>query len=44
MLKYVSIILTVTGLWLVSGHPGWAQTYGSPEQAEVAKALKDALD
>lgn len=42
MLKYASIITTVTGLWLVSGHPGWAQTYGTPEQAEVAKALKDA--
>src|SRR5262245_32397577 len=42
MLKYASIILAVTGLWLVSGHAGWAQTYGTPEQAEVAKALKDA--
>jgi hypothetical protein len=42
MLKYVSIILAVTGLWLVSGHAGWAQTYGTPEQAEVAKALKGA--
>jgi uncharacterized membrane protein YkoI len=42
MLKYASVILAVTVLWLVSGHPSWAQTYGSPEQAEVAKALKDA--
>jgi len=42
MLKYASIILTVTGLCLVSAHPGWGQTSGSPEQAEVAKALKNA--
>ena len=42
MLKYASIILTVMGLCLVSGQSGWAQTYGSAEQAEVAKAPKDA--
>ena len=42
MLKYATVILAVTAFCLVSGHPGWAQTYGSPEQAEVAKALKDA--
>jgi len=42
MRTYASSTLTVMVLSLVSGHPGCAQTCGSPEQAEVAKALKDA--
>ncbi len=42
MRTYTMVVLAVTSLWLVGGNPAWAQTYGTKEQAEVAKALKDA--
>jgi len=34
--------LAVTGIWLLSGPPGWAQKYESKDSAELAKALKGA--
>ena len=42
MRTYVTVVLAVAWCGLLGGLPAWAQTYGSPEQAEVAKALKDA--
>jgi hypothetical protein len=42
MRKYMTAVLALTVLGFLGGHSAPAQTYGSPEQAAVAKALKDA--
>src|SRR5499425_1461399 len=36
------LVLAVTFLWLLEGRTVWAQKYDDKEQAELAKALKDA--
>jgi hypothetical protein len=41
MWKYMAAVLALTVVGLVGGQSARAQTYGSPEEAAVAKALKD---
>jgi hypothetical protein len=42
MWKYLTAMLALGVLGFIGGQSARAQTYGSPEQAAVAKALKDA--
>jgi len=42
MRKISILVLAVTFLWLPGSRTGWAQKYDDKEQAELAKALKDA--
>jgi hypothetical protein len=42
MWKYLTTMLALTALGVLGGQFARAQTYGSPEQAALAKALKDA--
>jgi uncharacterized membrane protein len=42
MWKYLTAMLALAVLGFIGGQSARAQTYGSPEQAAVAKALKDA--
>ncbi len=42
MWKYMTAMLALAVLGIVGGQAARAQTYGSPEEAAVAKALKDA--
>jgi hypothetical protein len=42
MRQYMTAVLALTVLGFVGGHSARAQTYGSQEQTDVAKALKDA--
>ena len=42
MWKYMTAMLALAVLGFIGGPSARAQTYGSPEQAAVAKALKDA--